>query len=86
MRSRPDLKRQEIRSNCRISGSGLRYFPVEHEGNQSSSPEEAHAIRDLVADIITAKTTWIDRENNEAAIGLNDILIIAPYNAQVFEL
>ena len=28
----------------------------------------------------------MDREGNEVAIGLNDILIIAPYNAQVFEL
>ena len=86
LRSRPDLARQEIRSNCRISGSGLRYLPVAHEGNQSSSPEEADAIRNLVAEILDAKTTWIDRENNEAAIGLSDILIIAPYNAQVFEL
>jgi uncharacterized protein len=32
------------------------------------------------------KTTWIDRENNEETIGLSNILIIAPYNAQVFEL
>jgi superfamily I DNA and/or RNA helicase len=56
------------------------------EGSQSSSPEEADAIRHLVAEILNAKTTWIDREDNEAAIGLRDILIIAPYNAQVFEL
>ena len=86
LRSRPDLERQEIRSSCRISGSGLRFLPVAHEGNQSSSPEEADAIRDLVTEILNAKTTWIDREDNEAAIGLGDILIIAPYNAQVFEL
>jgi superfamily I DNA and/or RNA helicase len=59
---------------------------VVHEGNQSSCPEEADAIRDLVAEILNSKATWIDRENNEAAIELSDILIIAPYNAQVFEL
>jgi superfamily I DNA and/or RNA helicase len=86
LRSRPDLKNQEIQSNSRISGSGLRYLPVEHQGNQSSSPEEVHAIRDLVAEILDSKTTRIDRKNNEAAIGLSDILIIAPYNAQVFAL
>jgi hypothetical protein len=34
----------------------------------------------------TTKATWIDRENNELPIGLPDILIIAPYNAQLFEL
>jgi hypothetical protein len=86
LRSRPRLELQEIRSTSRISGSGLRFLPVVHEGNQSSSPEEADAIRDLVAEILNSKTTWIDRENNEQTIGLNNILIIAPYNAQVFEL
>jgi superfamily I DNA and/or RNA helicase len=86
LRSRPDLKFQQIRSNSRINGSGLRFLPVIHEGNQSSCPEEAVAIRDLVLEILNSKATWIDREKNEAAIKLNDILIIAPYNAQVFEL
>jgi superfamily I DNA and/or RNA helicase len=77
---------QEIRSKSRINGSGLRFLPIVHEGNQSSSPEEADAIGDLVAEILDSKATWIDRENNELPIGLADILIIAPYNAQVFEL
>src|SRR5207245_1121124 len=30
--------------------------------------------------------TWVDRDDQERAIGPDDILIIAPYNAQVFEL
>jgi uncharacterized protein len=80
------LELQEIRSKSRISGSGLRFLPVVHEGNQTSSSEEADAVRSLVAEILNSKTTWIDRENNEETIGLSDILIIAPYNAQVFEL
>jgi uncharacterized protein len=86
LRSRPGMELQEIRSKSRINGSGLRFLPVAHEGNQSSCPQEADAIRDLVTEILNSKTTWIDRENNELPIGLLDILIIAPYNAQVFEL
>jgi hypothetical protein len=86
LRSRPGLERQEIRSSSRIRGSGLRFLPVVHEGNQSSSPEEADAIKHLVNEILDSKATWIDCESKEMAIGLNDILIIAPYNAQVFEL
>jgi superfamily I DNA and/or RNA helicase len=31
-------------------------------------------------------STGVDRNGKEASIGLDDILIIAPYNAQVFEL
>jgi uncharacterized protein len=80
------LELQEIRSTGRLSGAGLRFVVVEHEGNQSSSPEEADTIRDLVGGILTSGTTWIDREGVEAQISLEDILIIAPYNAQVFEL
>jgi predicted RecB family nuclease len=80
------LERQEIRSEGRISGSGLRFVPVEHQGNQNSSPEEAELISRLVTDILGSVTTWVDRLGNEKAIGLEDILIIAPYNAQVFDL
>jgi superfamily I DNA and/or RNA helicase len=64
----------------------LGQLPVEHEGNQSSSPEEADVIRDLVAEILSNGTTWVNREGIEAPVGLEEILIIAPYNAQVFEL
>jgi len=59
---------------------------VAHYGNQSSSAEEADEIRNLVADVLRSNATWADREGIERTIGLDDILIIAPYNAQVFEI
>jgi predicted RecB family nuclease len=80
------LELQEIRSKGQISGSGLRFVPVEHQGNQNSSPEEAEVISRLVADILGLATSWVDRLGKEKAVGLEDILIIAPYNAQVFDL
>ena len=43
-------------------------------------------IRDLVAEILSNGTTWVNRESIEAPVKLEEILIIAPYNAQVFEL
>jgi hypothetical protein len=39
-----------------------------------------------VAEILGSDTKWVDRQGNQAPIGVEDILIIAPYNAQVFEL
>jgi uncharacterized protein len=39
-----------------------------------------------VAEILGSATTWVDGRGAEAELTLNDILIIAPYNAQVFEL
>jgi uncharacterized protein len=55
-------------------------------GNQSSSPEEADAIRDLVSEILGSGTTWVDRNGAEFSIAIDDIVVIAPYNAQVCEL
>jgi hypothetical protein len=83
---RPGLENQAIKSKGRLSGAGLRYLAVEHIGNQSSSREEADMIRDLVTDILENGTTWVNREGVEALVGLEEVLIIAPYNAQVFEL
>jgi len=80
------LELQEIRSQGRIRGSGLRYVPVAHQGNQNSSPEEAEAIATLVAEILGSSTTWVDRHGAENVVTLDDILIISPYNAQVFDL
>jgi predicted RecB family nuclease len=84
--SRPGLEKQQVKSTGKLRGAGLRYLPIEHSGNQSSSQEEADAVRDLVTNILGSATTWVNRDDVEAVIKLNDILIIAPYNAQVFEL
>jgi uncharacterized protein len=86
LRSRHGRDVHLVRSTSRASGAGLRYLPVLHEGNQSSSPEEAEQIRILVAEILAAGSTWIDRDGREALVELQDILVIAPYNAQLFEL
>jgi len=60
--------------------------PVEHNGNQNCSPEEAQVVGKLVRGILAADATWIDREGVEKPITLDDIIIITPYNAQVFEI
>jgi uncharacterized protein len=59
---------------------------VPHEGNQNSSPEEAEAIERLVKGILASNASWTDRKGKAAVIGQNDVLIITPYNAQVFEI
>ncbi|WP_319567947.1 TM0106 family RecB-like putative nuclease [Cohaesibacter marisflavi] len=77
---------QTIKSTGPISGSGLRYLPVTHTGNKSASIEEAEVIARLVQDILASKTSWVDRTGNEKPLTLGDIVIITPYNAQVFEI
>jgi predicted RecB family nuclease len=86
LRPRHSADVHTVRSTSRINGAGLRYLAVNHEGNQSSSPEEAERIRRLIDEILRAPSAWIDREGKERPIELDDILVAAPYNAQVFEL
>ncbi len=83
---RPGLEHQILRSDGPVSGAGLRFLPIPHEGNQSSSPEEADSVAALVHKILASSSTWIDADGVERSVRLQDILIIAPYNAQVYEL
>jgi uncharacterized protein len=86
LNSRPGLERLQIKSEGRTKGTGLRYVAVPHEGNQNSSPEEANRVSELVDGLLKSTTTWVNHNGEEVALKLDDILIIAPYNAQVFEL
>lgn len=86
LQPRSGLEVQDLIATGRVNGTGLRYLPVPHEGNQNASREEADCIRDLIAEILGAAPVWIDRNGQQRPIGLDNILIIAPYNAQVFEL
>ncbi len=82
---RPGAEGQAIAGAGALSGSGLRYLAVEHRGNQSASIEEAEAIAALVQELMSANATWTDRDGAHA-LTPDDILIIAPYNAQVYEI
>jgi uncharacterized protein len=84
--SRPGLEAQRIRSSSRFSGAGIRYIAVPTKGNQSSSPEEADCVLAIVEEILGSNATWVDAEAVERPITLADILVIAPYNGQTFEL
>ena len=84
--SRAGLDKQIIKADGPVIGSGLRYLPVEHHGNQNCSPEEAQVLCALVNGILESDATWIDRDGRESPVTLDDIVIITPYNAQVFEI
>ena len=86
LRPKHGLDCQVINSTGVLRGAGLRYLAIEHVGNQNRSAEEAEAISDLVGDILDSSSTWTDRDGVERALTQNDIVIITPYNAQVFEI
>jgi adenosine/AMP kinase len=79
-------EQQLVQTESAASGAGLRFLPVAHSGNTSSSIEEADMVKSLVEDILDQGAAWTDRDGVAKPITLEDILIIAPYNAQVIEI
>jgi AAA domain len=76
-----DCVNQSVESSG-LSGTGLRMVPVEHLGNRGRSPEEADEIAKAVTSLL-ADGTFTDRDNETRALSPEDILVVAPYNAQV---
>jgi superfamily I DNA and/or RNA helicase len=56
------------------------------EGNQNESQEEVEKVTSLVEELLAAGTTWTDKKGETIPLGLQDILIVSPYNAQVSAL
>jgi len=73
-------ERQRIDS-LGLSGTGLRWIPVAHEGNRGSSIEEADRIAAELEQLIGG--TFTDCDGRERRLGWNDVLVVTPYNAQV---
>lgn len=86
LHSRPGLEAQVLELAAGLGASGLRYLAVEHRGNQNCSPEEAAAVTELVERVVRSAANWTDLRHGTRMISMKDVLIITPYNAQVFEI
>lgn len=80
------LDNQKIIGETPFKGGGLFIVPVNHTGNQSQSLEEVEVIDKIVNHLVNSGLNWTDRNNNTYALEKNNILVIAPYNAQVSAL
>src|SRR5260221_2012028 len=87
-RLKPDSENrlQRINAEGSLGGTGLRFIPVVHTGNQSESKEEVTEISALISDLLAGDTTWTDKQGKIQKLTLNEILVVAPYNAQVAAL
>jgi uncharacterized protein len=84
--SRPENAKQRLNAGNPLDGTGLRFAPVEHNGNQNESPEEVEKVAASVDGLLRSKATWTNKKGQTSAVTLEDILIVAPYNAQVSAL
>ncbi len=91
LRSRPGLERQRVVTDRTtlfsdapaLDGVGLRHVAVPHVGNDTDSPEEAAAVVELVRGLLEANAAWTDIQGTVRPMTLDDVVIVAPYNAHV---
>lgn len=61
--------------------SGAFWVPVEHEGNTQISLEEITVIRSTIEKLLSG--TWTDKTGATRPLRPEDVIVVAPYNAQV---
>ncbi|WP_040339814.1 TM0106 family RecB-like putative nuclease [Candidatus Blastococcus massiliensis] len=77
-----DRERVAVLGEGRLSGSGLRVVQVRHERMcDDKSQQEADVIAKLWQSV--QGSVWRNHLGEESPIGPSDVLVVAPYNAQV---
>jgi uncharacterized protein len=71
------LERQQLEG----VGAGIRHLPVVHEGRSQSSPEEAEAIAQELDGLVGR--TYTAADGSTRPLRHEDVMVVAPYNAQV---
>ncbi len=62
-------------------GTGLRWLKATHQGNSTSSTEEAELVVNQIAQLVG--TPWTNANGVQAALTVDDFIVVAPYNDQV---
>jgi predicted RecB family nuclease len=76
--------RQAIAAGDAVGGTGVRHVPLVHSGAGNRSRAEAEWIAAAITSLVGR--TWTDRDAQRRPLTIDDILIVAPYNAQVAEI
>ncbi|MEO5939250.1 MAG: TM0106 family RecB-like putative nuclease [Candidatus Limnocylindrales bacterium] len=77
----PSTARQALAGRPPDGGTGIRWNPVAHDGDDSSSVAEANVVIDAIEDLVGRE--WTDRGGRPRALAIEDIVVVAPYNAHV---
>lgn len=75
-----------LEGHASLKGAGLWFVPVEHEGNRNASTEEVEVVARIVEGLVKPGVKWFYGAGNSRKLKEDDILIVAPYNAQVADL
>jgi uncharacterized protein len=80
----PGCAVQRVHDGPWVGGTGLRWSPIAHVGNRVTSAEEVDEVRRGVDALLGRPFT--DRSGTVRPLTLDDILVVAPYNAHVARL
>jgi uncharacterized protein len=78
--SHGDTERQAV-TDTRFPNAGAFWVPVPHEGNAQISQEEVAAIAAACAELLSGN--WTEKDGTTRRMVPQDIIVVAPYNAQV---
>lgn len=78
--SHPETARQGVAGTA-FPPAGAFWVPVPHEGNAQVAPEEVAAIRSAARELLTG--AWTEKDGTTRPMRQYDIIVVAPYNAQV---
>lgn len=86
LRSHALARNRRIEGHPWVKEAGLWYVPVEHEGNRNSSAEEVETVARIVEGLLKPEVRWFYSAGNSRRMNEDEILVVAPYNAQVADL
>jgi predicted RecB family nuclease len=81
-----DLSRQSVLGAEPFPPHGLSFVPVVHRGNTNSSDEEVAAVTRIVGALLGGSARYVSAAGTEQPLVARNILVVAPYNAQVSAL
>jgi uncharacterized protein len=84
LRSEPGCELQAIGGDDWLSGSGLRWHPIEHTGRTTFSPEEVKEVVETFYSVLGREFT--DKRGFTSRLEPKDVFLIAPFNHQRLEL
>jgi uncharacterized protein len=86
LRPHAALDQRVIGGHPWMDGAGLWFVPTKHTGCRNSSPQEVEVIKQIVSGLTTKGVDWFRTTTTKRQMTLDDVLVVAPYNAQVSDL
>jgi uncharacterized protein len=84
LQTAPGTALQRVGDGEPVGGTGIRFVPLVHQGSANRSRTEAAWIAAAIEALVGR--SWTDDDGNTRTLDVPDVLVVAPYNAQVAEI